>query len=58
MEVTVIPVVIGALGTITKSLVAGVGNRRMSGDHPNYNIVEVGKNPEKNFGVLRRLSVT
>ena len=36
----------------------GVGNRRMSGDHLNYSIVEVGQNTEKSPGVLRRLAVS
>ena len=30
----------------------------MSGDHPNYSIVENGQNTEKSPGDLRRLSVT
>ena len=50
MKVMVIPIIIGALGTVSKRLskrTKGVGNRRMSGDHPNYSIVEVGQNTEK-----------
>ena len=45
----VIPVVIGALGTVTKGLIKGLrglGNKRMSGDHQNYGIVEIGQNME------------
>ena len=30
----------------------------MSGDHPNYNIIENGQNTEKSPGDLRRLAVT
>ena len=30
-----------------------VGNRRTSGDHPNYNITEIGQNTEKSPGYLR-----
>ena len=30
----------------------------MSGDHPNYCIVELGQNTEKSSGYLRRLAVT
>ena len=57
MKVTVIQVVIGAFGMIPKKA-GGVGNRRMSRDHPNYSIVEVGQNTEKSPEDLRRVSVT
>ena len=30
----------------------------MSGDHPNYGIIEIGQNTEKSPRVLRRLGVT
>ena len=30
----------------------------MSGDHPNYNIIENGQNTEKSPGDLRRFAVT
>ena len=33
-------------------------NKRTSGDHPNYNIVEIGQNTEKSSGDLRRIAVT
>ena len=36
----------------------GLGNRRTSGDHPNYYIIENGQNTEKSPGGLRRLAVT
>ena len=66
---TVIPILIGALGTVTKGLVllfpsppvsktGGLGNKSISGDHPNYSIVEIGQNTEKSPGDLRRLAVT
>ena len=42
------------LGTGTK----GLGNERMSGDHPNYYITEINKNTEKSPGYLRRFTVT
>ena len=59
MKVTVIPIVIGALGTITKGTKAGgLGNKRTSGDHSNYSIVEIRQNTEKSPGDLRRLAVT
>ena len=39
---TVIPIVIGALGTVTKGLTHGYGNDRMSRDYPNYGIIKIG----------------
>ena len=50
MKVTVI----GILGTVT----GGFGNKRKSGDHPNYSIIKIGQNTEKSPGDLRRLTVT
>ena len=61
MKVTIIPIVIGAFGTVTKGLLMGLGGLggwRTSGDHPNYNITENGKNTGKSPGDLRRLAVT
>ena len=61
MKVTVIPIVIGALGTVIKILIkntGGLGDKRMSGDHLNYCIVEIGQNTEKSSGDLRRLAFT
>ena len=53
----IIPIVIGAFGTVTKG--TGVlGSWRTSGDHPNYSIIENGQNTEKSPGDLRRLAVT
>ena len=48
MKVTVIAIVIGALGTVTK----GFGNKRTSGDHLNYSIIENGQTTEKSPGVI------
>ena len=36
----------------------GLGNKRMSGDHPNYCIIEIGQNSKKSPGDLRRFVVT
>ena len=36
----------------------GLGNKRTSGDHPNYSIVEIGQNSEKCPGNYRILAVT
>ena len=58
MKVTIIPIVTGALGTVTKGLIrgtGGVGNNRTSGDHPNYCIIEIGQNTEKSPGDLLSL---
>ena len=52
MQVTIIPIVIGAKGT------RGLGGWRTSGDHPNDSIVKNGKNTKKSPGDLRRLAVT
>ena len=35
-----------------------IGNKRTSGDHPNYYIIENGQNTEKSPEDLRRLAVT
>ena len=61
MQVTIIPIVIGAFGIVTKRLLKGqkdLESWRTSGDHPNYNIIENGQNTEKSPGDLRRLAVT
>ena len=52
---------IGALGTVTKGLLKVLKDleiKRGSGDHPNYNIIEIGQNTEKSPGDLRRLAVS
>ena len=36
----------------------GLGNKRTSGDQPNYYIIEISQNTEKSPGDLRRLAVT
>ena len=56
MNVTIIQIVISALGKVTKGLkpdTDGLGNKRMNGD-----IVEFGQSTEKSPGDLRRLVVT
>ena len=61
MKVTVIPIVIGTLVTVTKGFVHGqkdLGKKRTSGDNPNYSIVESGQNTEKSSGDLGRLVAT
>ena len=34
-----------------------LGNKRTSGDHPNYSIIKIGQNSQKRPGDLRRLAV-
>ena len=60
MRMTVIPIVIGALGKVSKELGKGrerVGNRRTNPDHPNYGIVEISQNTEKSPGDQKRIAV-
>ena len=59
IKVTVIPIVIGAVGShqrINKGT-GRLGNKRTSGDHSNYNIIEIVQNMEESSGDLRRLVV-
>ena len=53
MRVTVIPIVIGALGhqRIDKGT-GGFGNKKTSRDYPNDNIIKIGPNAAKNLGDL------
>ena len=54
MKVKIIPIVIGAFGTVTIKYTGGSGSWRTSGEHPNYSIVENGQNTEKSPGDLWR----
>ena len=56
---TIIPIEIGAFGSVTKGLLkssGGLGSQRTSGNHPS--IIENGQIAEKCPGDLRRLAVT
>ena len=59
MKVTVIPILIGALGTIPKGLLRDckTRNKRTSGDHPDYSIIKIDQNTAKSPRDLRRLAV-
>ena len=57
MKVTIVPIVIGALGTIIKRP-GGLGSRRTGRDYPNNSIAKNGQNPETSPGDLRRLPFT
>ena len=55
---TVIPIVIDALGTIPKELVKGLEYleiRGQGGYHPDNSIIKIGQNSEKNPGTWGRL---
>ena len=61
MKVTIVPIVIGALGTVTKGLLKGLedlGSWRTGRDYPNYSIAVDGQNTATSPGDLRRLAVT
>ena len=49
MKVTVIPIVIGALSTVTKGS-GGLGLKGTSGDHLNNNIIKTGPSTKKSPG--------
>ena len=36
--------------------ISSAGNRKMSRDHPTYNIIRIDQNTEKSYGELRRLA--
>ena len=61
MKVTIVPIVIGALGTVTKGLLKGLGDLEIGGQMETIKttvIAENGHNTETSPGDLRRLSVT
>ena len=61
MKVTIVPIVIGALGTITEGLLKGPEGLEVGGrveTIQNDSIVENGQNTETSPGDLRRLVVT
>ena len=61
MKMTIILIVIGAFGAVTKGLLQGLGgfgSWRPSGDHPNHSTIEDGQNTKKSPGDLRRLALT
>ena len=55
MKVTVIPVVIGALGTISKGLVQGQEDLEIK--EREETIIEIGQNTQKSLGNLWRLAL-
>ena len=60
MTVTIVPVVIGAFGTVTKGLLKRLEDLEVRGRveiHPNHSTIENGQNTEKSPGDLSRLTV-
>ena len=58
MMVTIVPIVIGTFGAVTKELLKGLGGWRTSVNHPHYSTIENSQNTKKSPGDLRRLAVT
>ena len=61
MKVTIVPIVIGALGTITKGLLKGLEDLEIGGQDRDYPIDSIAKNsqkPEASPGKLRKLALT
>ena len=60
MKETVAPILIGALSSYQRigRRTRKLGNKRTSGDHPNYYIIENDQNTEKSPGHLRIFVVT
>ena len=60
MKVTIIPIVIGAFGTVTKGLLKGLKNLEVDGrvETIQNSITENSQNTEKSPRDLRRLAVT
>ena len=61
MKVIVIPIVIGALGPVTKGFgtrIGGLGNNGTRRDYPSYSNIEIAQNTEKSPGDLKRLAIT
>ena len=58
--IIIIPILISAFGSYQRIIkgTGGLGNKRTSGDHPNYCIIENGQNTENSPGDLRKLAVT
>ena len=57
MKVSIIPIVIGTLGTVTKGLVQEQEVLEIK-YHSNYSIIKIGQNTEKSPGNLERLADT
>ena len=62
MKVTVVAIVIGALGTIIKELIGKgtgkLGNKKSTADHLDHSIIQIGQNTKESPGNLRSIAVT
>ena len=59
MKVTIIPITIGAFGTVTKEFLKLLEDLAIKWrDHPNYNIIEIGQNTVKSPRDLMSLALT
>ena len=59
MKVTIVPILIGALGTITKGLLKGLEDLEVGGRvEAIQSMANNGQNPETSPGDVRRLAVT
>ena len=56
MKVALIPILVGALGIISKGLVKEMEDLEIR-DHPDYSIIKICQNTEKSPGDLRRPAV-
>ena len=60
-KITIIPIIIGALGIVTKGVVKGLEELEITErveDCPNYSIAKIAQNTENSPGYLWRLAVT
>ena len=57
MKVTFIPIIIGALGTVTKGSLKGLEDLEIRGLVETIQTIEIYQNTEKSPGDLRRLAV-
>ena len=58
MKVTIVPIVIGAFGTISKGLLKALEDLEVCGRGETIQMTENGQNAKKSPGDLRRLAVT
>ena len=60
MKVTIVPIVIGAFGIVTKGLLKDLEIWNLADEwrHPHDSIIEDGQNTEKSSGDLGRIAVT
>ena len=58
MKVTIVPIVIGAFGTITQGLLKGLEDLEIGERVETIQIAENSQNPETSLGDLSKLAVT